>query len=140
MLPDILTIVSLGILSYTIDIETAPENYYKECIDDKLVKLELLAHHVLNIYAQFGWLSNNKYLLYGYALTPLIVLLHWKTNKNRCILTEDINKKCNIQEDALFRDFWYLIGFKKLRYYDGLHKFYLVLVWLVSLYKLRYYA
>ena len=140
MLPDILAIISLGILSYIIDVKTAPEDYYKECIDDNLVKLELLTHHVLNIYAQFGWLSNNKYLLYGYAVTPLIVLLHWQTNKNRCFLTEDINKKCHIQEDEPFRDFWYLIGFKKLTHYDGLHKLYLILAWLISVYKLKYYV
>jgi len=135
---DIKLFVVIGIFSYILDIYTSKPEYYKTCINSISVNLELLAHHILNIYAQFGWLSNNKILLYGYVFTPLIVLTHWQTNNNKCILTEYINKKCNIKDDMPFRDFWYLIGFKKLKNYDTLHKLYLVVAWLVALYKLKY--
>lgn len=138
MINDIFVIIIIGVIFYTIDISTANKSHYKTCINNKLIQLELLLHHILNIYAQFGWVSNNKYLLYGYVITPLLVLSHWSTNNNKCYLTEDINKKCNIDKNVPFRDMWYLIGIKNIKYYDTCHKLYLIIGWLIALYKIKY--
>lgn len=135
---DIKLIFIAGLLSYIADIYTGPE-YYTKCINSIFVNLELLAHHIINIYAHFGWLSNNKILLYGYVAAPIIVLLHWKTNRNRCFLTEDINKKCDIPANTPLRDILYFIGLKTPdNKMDNFHKLYLVVGWLVALYKLKY--
>ena len=95
----------------------------------------LLAHHIINVFAQFGWMSNNKYILYLYLTTPLIVLLHWKTNNNKCALTEYVNNQCNIKSGEYFRDMWFLIGVKKLKNYDSIQKGYLIVAWIITLVK-----
>ncbi len=134
---DFTPFIFLGIIFYYVDIQTAPVGYYDSCIKENTVKAELLAHHILNMYAQFGFLSNNKYFLYGYIVTPLLVLLHWQTNQNKCILTEDINKKCNIPDNEPFRDIWYLLGLKNIKHYNLIHKSYLIFGWLIALKKLK---
>ena len=95
----------------------------------------MLIHHIINVFAQFGWLSNNKYVLYFYLIVPVIVLLHWKTNDNKCIMTEYVNDQCNIEKGTYFRDFLFLTGVKKLKNYDMGHKVYLIVAWFIALVK-----
>jgi hypothetical protein len=125
---EVISIIIVGIIFYLIDIRTASYN----CTDDPRVRTAILLHHILNVYAQFGFLCNG-FLLYAYLVTPLFVLLHWKTNNNMCILTEYVNKKCNLPEGEMFRDVWYFMGAKRLKNYDTIHKTYLVVVWVIAL-------
>lgn len=127
---DILTIVIAGVVLFIIDIVTSPPGYYN-CLDPT-TGTAILLHHIINVYSQFGFLCSG-FLLYGYLVTPLIVLLHWKTNNNKCILTEYVNDKCGFPNTEYFRDMWYLVGLKRLKNYDTLHKTYLVAAWLVAL-------
>lgn len=131
---DIKNIIIAGFLSYFYDV--CRDNYYKDCITDISVHSHLLLHHIFNIYTQFGWLSNNKTILFLYLLIPIGVLIHWRTNNNKCLYTQFINNICNIPENKLFRDIWYLLGFKKLKNYDELHEKYLIIVWFIALIKL----
>jgi hypothetical protein len=133
---DIKVIIVLGICSYIIDIYSGKNTYYKFCYNNYNVQIELLIHHILNIYAQFGWLSNTKVLLQGYVISCIILLCHWNTNNDRCILTEKINKKCNIPIEKPFRDILYAIGFKNLKYYSILHRIYIFVTGIIALYKL----
>ena len=133
---DIKLIILLGVCSYIIDIYSGKNTYYKSCYNKYNVQIELLIHHILNIYAQFGWLSNNKILLQGYVISCIILLYHWNANNDRCILTEKINKKCNIPIEKPFRDILYAVGFKHLKYYSILHRIYIFVTGIIALYKL----
>lgn len=127
---DIVAIITVGVIVFIIDIATAPKNYYKNL--DNTVITALLIHHIINVYFQFGFLCSG-FLLYGYLVTPLLVLLHWKTNDNKCALTEYVNEMNDLPDTEYLRDLWYFMGFKKLKNYDKLHKTYLFVAWLIAL-------
>ena len=95
-----------GFLSYLIDIYTSPTNYYKKCIKKPEFHAKLLFHHIIVIFIFFGWLSNNKYLLMIYLFVPIILIMHWKTNNNRCAMTETVNSMCGLDKDDYIRDLY----------------------------------
>jgi hypothetical protein len=136
MIKDLTYIILLGFLSYLADISTAPKNYYKKCINKVNFNVKLLFHHIIIMFIFFGWLSNNKYLLVLYAFIPFILIIHWKINNNRCVMTEDINSMCGLDKDEYVRDFLYLIGFKKSKYYDPFYKTFLLFTFVYVIYKL----
>jgi hypothetical protein len=129
------TIIIISILSYIVDVNSGP---YQDCIQDNSVKLELLVHHFINVFAQLGWLIDNKHILYCYIVLPVILMIHWKTNKDKCAVSQDINKKCNLPNNPPLRDLWYFIGLKDVKYYSYIQKTYLMSVWLYAIYKLKY--
>lgn len=133
---DLIYIILLGILSYLLDISTAPKRYYSKCINKTKFHLKLLLHHTIVMFIFFGWLSNNKYLLIIYVFIPFILIIHWKTNNNRCVMTEDVNNMCGLDKDEYIRDFLYIIGFKKTKYYDPVYKIFLLFTLGVVIYKL----
>ena len=136
MIKDLTYIILLGFLSYLADISTAPKNYYKKCINKVNFNLRLLVHHIIIMFIFFGWLSNNKYLLVLYTFIPFVLIIHWKINNNRCVMTEDINSMCGLDKDEYVRDFLYLIGFKKSKYYDPFYKTFLLFTFVYVIYKL----
>ena len=121
---DILTYIIVGIVFFIIDVQTFE---YK-----KSVYPLLLLHHIVNIFAQF--LSRDKNVLLFYIFVPILVIFHWVTYKNKCILTEMVNRQCGIHER--FHDIWYLVGAKNLKNYAEMHYVYLVVVWIIAV--LRY--
>lgn len=130
-----LSIVTVGVIFYIIDILTI-KGHYMNCRNTIKTNSVLLIHHIINIFAQFGWMCDNKYILYAYLFAPLIVLMHWKTNDNKCVLTQYVNDNCNIDQKVYFRDIWWFLGIKKLKKYDLMHKSYLITVWFIALIKL----
>jgi hypothetical protein len=88
------------------------------------------------MFSQFGWLSSNIYVLYVYLTVPIVVLIHWKTNQNRCVLTERTNKMCDIS-DGYFRDWIELVGIKKQKWYDTFHMSLLFTGWCIALWKIK---
>ena len=130
--------IILGCISYTLDLSTAPKDYYSKCANDSVVHIELLLHHILNMFSQFGWLSNSRVVLILYTLAPIIVLGHWGTNNNKCYLTQRINEKCGLPENVMFRDWWSLLGLKGFKWYSTAHKTFLVIAWCIAIYKLKY--
>ena len=127
-------IIIVGIFFYIIDVMTM-KGHYLSCQNMLVTHTTLIVHHIINIFAQFGWLSNNKYILYAYLPSPLIVILHWQTNNNKCIMTEYVNDQCNIEKGTYFRDLWFLLGIKKLKNYETIHRTYLIIGWLIALIK-----
>lgn len=136
MIIDLLYIFLGGLLSYLVDISTAPKDYYKKCIKKPEFHAKLLLHHIIVILIFFGWLSNNKYILSIYLFVPIILITHWKTNNNRCAMTETVNDMCGLDKDEYIRDFIYLIGLKKSKYYDPFYKTFLLFTFTYVLYKL----
>lgn len=126
-------IIIIGIIFFIIDILN---NDYSKCKNKTTNYFIILVHHIVNIFAQFGWLSNDKYILSLYLITPIIVLIHWKTYNNKCYLTDIVNKNCDLNDDTLFKDIFYHLKIKKLKNYDIIHKIYLIFVWFVALIKL----
>ena len=125
-----------GLLSYLVDISTSPKDYYKKCIKNPEFHAKLLLHHIIVIFIFFGWMINNKYTLIIYLFIPVILITHWKTNNNRCAMTETVNSMCDLDKDEYIRDFIYLIGLKKSKYYDPFYKTFLLFTFIYVLYKL----
>lgn len=131
----LLCIIFTGIIAYFIDILWS-NNYYKSCINNIKFHTILLIHHIFIIFIFFGWLSNNRLILYIYILIPFILIIHWKTNNNNCFLTQRVNKICELNENEYIRDFLYFIGLKKSNYYDLLYIVFLCLTFFIVVYKL----
>jgi len=53
-------------------------------------------------------------------------------------MTEDVNNMCGLDKDEYIRDFLYIIGFKKTKYYDPFYKAFLLFTFGVVIYKLIY--
>lgn len=136
ILHEIFLIIVLGIISYCFDLMTSPNKYYEKCISKTEFHTKLILHHILVIFIYFGWLSNNTYILSLYLLIPIILLIHWKMNDNRCVMTETINNMCGLDKDEYIRDVAYLCGLKKSSYYDPIYKTFLVFTFFITSYKL----
>lgn len=133
------TIFLVGFLSYLIDLLSSKKGYYKKnerCLNNTAFHAKLLLHHIIVIFIFFGWLSNDKYILSIYVFIPIILITHWKTNQNRCAMTETVNKMCDLHQDEYIRDFIYMIGLKKSKYYDSIYKLFLLFSFTFVIYKL----
>lgn len=105
---------------------------------DKLqIILVLILHHMLNIFANFGFLLNNKKLLTVYIISPLFMLWYWSVNKNKCDLTVAVNKMCGWNESDYFNDFFNILGFKKYKSWEEIwHKVFIAGGISIGIYKL----
>ena len=133
---EISVFIAIGIVIYFIDINTAPKNYYCNCKDNIKAHAILLIHHIIVIYVHFGWLSNNKYILYFYLITFIFLIIHWKTNNNKCILTNIINDECGLEKEVVFRDLTYFIGVKNSNWSNYILIYWLVMGWGIAYIKL----
>jgi hypothetical protein len=120
----------LFIIQYSLDV------FQNECIsrlkDKKVLGLSNLAlHHIISIFANFGWLYNNKKILIGNLILILIILLGWVTNKNKCFITEEFNKLCAYENYEFFHDFFYYFNIKIL------HPPYYIFLIFILLYKIN---
>ena len=133
----LLLICLFGVISYILDICTANNNYYKDCINNINFHIILLIHHIIVIFIFFGWISNNKKILILYIITIIILVINWSSNNNRCSITDSVNKMCNLYKYEYIRDFLYLLGLKHTKYYDSFYKSFLVFSSSVVIYKLK---
>ena len=131
----LIVLVIASIISYLIDTN-------KECADKShklYANAVLFFHHFINIFANFGWLSNNKAILIFYLLTPIIVLIHWTTNNNKCMLTQLHNKLCNRNDSKEFNDLFNIVGMKKYSWWNKWgHLVYLGICFGIAIMKLKY--
>lgn len=107
----------LALVGFILDIKT------NNCIKEKKYKsnfiyINLYFHHLLNMFLNFGWISDNPIVLKTYLILPMIVLLHWKTNKGKCAVTQQANEICGNSENEYMHDFLYLLGIKESKYYN----------------------
>ena len=87
-------LIYLFILELSLDLVSNKCYQKLEYIDKLKFDVILLIHHAVSIFAQFGWIFNNKKILIFYIIQNCIVLLHWLTNKGKCFITTMINKLC----------------------------------------------
>ena len=123
---EILFFLILSTLSYIFD--------NQKCNNGNII---LWSHHSLNIFANFGWLSNNKYILLIYLFAPIITIIHWLTNNNKCFLTEMHNSICK-NDNKMFNDLFNIIGLKKLEWWNKWgHYLYLIIAWFITIHKVN---
>ena len=92
----ILIIISLCV--FFVDINS---QITKKCLrKNKNIKFKILGltilHHLLQIFANFDDLFNNKNS--NYICNNTIILIHWENNKQKCKLTQIFNKICNLKD------------------------------------------
>jgi hypothetical protein len=131
ILYDLIIFGGLSLIAFIIDINN------NICIKNKYnhisIYIWLYLHHLLNIFANFGFISQNKTVLLFYLFTPIIATIHWMSNNNKCILTQIVNNICNDNNE--FRDFWELLGIKKLTNYKYYHYTFIFFGWCIGLYR-----
>ena len=130
-------IITLGVLSYIVDTQSAPNNYYNNSDDNIKAYSVLLFHHIISIYILLGFLTDNKYLLYLYLLITINTVIHWKTNNDKCFLTTYVNKKFGIKETNTFRSIFYVCGVKATG--NFFITLWIIFGWCVCIYKLFIY-
>lgn len=127
----------IAIISFVLDIKTN-DCIIQERYTSNKIYLNLLIHHCLHIFANFGWLLNNKKLLYLYVFSPIVCFIHWGTNNNKCTVTQQANKICGINDDEPFHDIYYLLGLKKFKYFNFIHIIYLIICLCIAANKIYY--
>jgi hypothetical protein len=70
-------------------------------------------HHFLVFFITLGCFYTDKRKLSIVLAINFFLILFWRTNENRCILTEIVNEYCNLPEDTLFNDFYHVFSLKK---------------------------
>lgn len=130
MSPIIIFIV-LTLFSFIMDVLT------NTCIFSCSMTFILFIHHIINIFIYFGWLFNAHNVLLFHVVFPLLVLLHWKTNNNRCFLTQIINEYCGYDDGHPFHDLLYMVGLKNYVWFNNYGIYFVVgISSLLSLYKI----
>ena len=134
----LLILLLFSLFIFYIDMNT---DIMKDCLNKKTTYSSIiiitLLHHILQIFANFGWLFNNKIILTIYVLAPFIVIIHWLTNDGKCVLTQLYNKQCSLPDERKFNDIYNIVGFKKYDIWeDYLHYIYLSMAIIITIYKL----
>jgi hypothetical protein len=122
----------LAFISFIYDIQT---NICFESHQSPSLYLFLYFHHVVALFLYFGWLSSSKTILLIYAFTVFLIILHWFTNNQKCILTQIVNYNCGLPDNEGFHDIFYFLGMKKQTWFNPFIYTYLVLFLIISLYK-----
>ncbi len=128
MLKILLTYFLIGLVEYIVDIKTSKFIYKPQH------HIGLLLHHIFNIFLYFGWLTNNKDILKIIIYFPIITIIAWKINNDKCIFTELINKYYGNQK--YFNDFINVIGLKKLKNFQFLYTTYLLIITAIMFHKI----
>jgi hypothetical protein len=136
MIIDLFIILFVSIFAYSLDISSAPKDHYKPCEKNLKIQLLQLGHHFLNIFAQFAWISNDKTILYIYAFTPILVILHWLTNKGHCAVSELVNKYCKI-DGYEFRELFNVTEIDKYKHFSTIRYIYILFAWIIAIQKIR---
>jgi hypothetical protein len=124
----------LSFVSYIYDVET------NQCFSNSKqsigVNLFLYFHHVVALFLYIGWISSSKIILEFYVFTIFLIVLHWFTNDQKCILTQIVNYYCGFPDGEAFHDIFYFLGMKQK---DGFNSFiysYLGIVFVITIYKI----
>jgi hypothetical protein len=80
----------ITILSYILDLSLGK----KKC--DAKTNTILFFHHFIYTFALIGWIFNEPFLNFAYMVTIPMYFILWYIHDDKCILTEIIKKKCNL--------------------------------------------
>jgi len=106
---------------------------FKKDIDPRVrnkILGNLFIHHAISVIINFGWIFNDRRILRIYILFPILTLVHWVTNQNKCYLTQKLNYLCEYTDYQYFHDFSYFLNIK------WMSPFYKCFVIAITLYKL----
>lgn len=105
----LLLIIFIAVVVFIIDALT------NKCIQGhpEVIPVVLL-HHCIYIFALLGWLLNDLFGLLVYIAVPIIIGLHWATNKNHCMVDEVTSDVC--EEETRFRHLGYMLGLPNIVY------------------------
>jgi len=111
----LIIILILFIVLLIYDINTK----YKTCIKNNFFKIFpiIFLHRLINVFMYTGWIFNNKKILYTYLFFIFLLIIHWITNKNKCILTDLENKICEFPDDTQYDFISKKFGKNVLLYY-----------------------
>jgi len=107
----LVSIIIISIISYTYDINSKEIKYCINQGQKYLINIILYFHHLIVIFVLFGWLFNNKIALTLELILPIILLSHWISNNNKCVLTQIVNSLCG--KNIPFSDIFKKMGFGK---------------------------
>jgi hypothetical protein len=136
-------IIILSVITFIIDIRT---NNNTECLnrpDNFFIKkicicYSLFIHHLLQNFAVFGWLFNNKLILWFYVLIPFLMFIHWKTNNNQCVITQIVNGLCKFADSDYFNGIFNIFHFTDFSIWNNyLHYLYIIITCIIALFKIN---
>lgn len=140
---DLKILIILFILAFLIFLYDSYLGENKDCLKEKppFIYIQILVlqymHHIISIFIQLGWLFNNKYVLLFYILFTISVILHWKTNDDKCFLTVIYNRLCGYNDKKVFNEFSGIIGLKKYKIWTDYITYILMILYMViALYKI----
>lgn len=127
------SILILSFVFFVFDVET---NICFQTNKNLSLYLFLYFHHVLALFLYIGWLSASKTILLFYVFLVLLIIVHWITNDQKCILTQIVNYYCELPDAEGFHDVFYLIGMKQQKWFNTFIYSYLFFALIVSIYKI----
>ena len=92
-------------------------NYYdiKKCIkesnlyDRSKIYGNIVIHNLITCFLFLGLFVFDTKIITFHIILISIIIIHWKTNDNKCIVTVDLNRRCKLDEDEKHRDIFYYI-------------------------------
>ena len=78
------------------------------------ILLITLGHHMFSIFGFIGWLFNSKIILSIYILSLVLMVILWKLNEGRCVITHAVTEISGNKEYKKFNDIYKITGIKKL--------------------------
>ena len=94
--------------------ETLTLNIQKDKGERSKILLITLGHHIFSIFGFIGWLFNSKIILSIYILTLVGMVILWRMNEGRCVITHAVTEISGNKEYKKFNDIYKITGIKKL--------------------------
>ena len=140
---DLKIMIILFIIAFLIFLYDSYLGENKDCLKEKpsFTYIQILClqyiHHFIALFITLGWLFNNKNILLFYILFIICVVIHWKTNDDKCFLTVIYNRLCGYDDRKLFNEFTGIIGLKKYKLWTDYITYVLMILYiLIALYKI----
>jgi len=98
-----------------------------------------IIHNILMFFTIFGFILPKKYLMF-HALTFPLILLHWKTNNDKCVLSQLEKYLTGDNSDSSFmKSFFERFGINlTMRGVDILNITLFTVAWLITMYRLLF--
>ena len=140
---DLKIMIILFIIAFLIFLYDSYLGENKDCLKEKpsFTYIQILClqyiHHFIALFITLGWLFNNKNILLFYILFIICIVIHWKTNDDKCFLTVIYNRLCGYDDRKLFNEFTGIIGLKKYKLWTDYITYVLMILYiLIALYKI----
>lgn len=136
-------IIILSVITFIIDIRTKDNT---ECLnrpDNFLIKkicicCSLFIHHLLQNFAFFGWLFNNKLILWFYVFIPIFMFIQFKTNNQKCVITQVVNGLCKFPDSNYFNGLFYILNINKFNVWSYFFQYlYIAIAIIIAVFKIN---